>query len=307
MTGNNSYAGQIPVPTAAWASDHIMRNLLYPAIIYANPGRDVTTSQLMNYPDPYSSWTTNDGTTRNDIYSSRVLKEAWSSHGRFYEGHCMWDNLLARYNEGASVCYYSGHGTGGSGISAQWSNIAEQFPHVELKHEQLFDFTWWDGWRGYMYDDTITNTPRSGGFCWYNSVEPNLYDIIHFKWVDQLFDNLHSICDIWMSCTTEAHLGPMVYLAHGAAMSYGNGGTGLCPQEDLLDDQWMYDMMVNGINIGEAFSSYVWLHQRDYTTGDPTAMYGPSSNQVTNVQMIFGDPTFIVYSPEWTEPIPVDA
>lgn len=305
MTGNNSIGGHIPVPTAPWASAHILRNIMYPALIYANPGRDVTTSQLMNFPDPFSSWTTNDGTTHRDIYSSRVLKEGYSSHGRFYEGHSIWENMLERYNSGASICYYAGHGTGGSGISAQWKNIAEQFPYVELKHEHLLDFEWWDGWRGYMYDDQMTKTPRSGGFTWYNAIEPNLYDLIHFKWVDQQFDNLHSIADLWMSCTTASHLGPLVYLAHGAVFSYGNGGTGLCPQADLMDDEFMYEMMVHGTPLGEAFSKQVWLHQRDYTTGDPTAMYGRSSLSVTNVQMLFGDPTFIPYSPEWTEPTPI--
>ena len=108
-----------------------------------------------------------------------------------------------------------------------------------------------------------------------------------------------------MSCTTAQHFGPDVYLEHGCALYYGNAGTGLCPQEDLLDDQWMHDFVVNGEPAGEAFSKYVWLHQRDYTTKDPTALYGPSSMQVTNVQVFFGDPTLILYSPEWEEPEPI--
>jgi hypothetical protein len=303
MTGNLSFAGQIPVPTTAWSSAIVVRNVLYSALIYANPGRDVTTSQMMNFPDG-GQWTTNDG-TRTSVYSSRQVKASFSSHGRFFEGHCLWDNLLERYNEGASICYYSGHGTGGSGISAQYENVNEQFPLAELTHEDLRDFTWWDAWRGYMYDDAQTKSTRWGGFTWYNAKEPNLYDIIHFKWVDQLFDNLHSIVDLWMSCTTASHLGPMVYLAHGAVVYYGNGGTGLCPQEDLLDDQWIHAMLVDGKSIGDAMSDYVWLHQRDYTTMDPIALYGRSSNQLTNTQMIFGDPTLIVYSPEWTEPTPL--
>ena len=302
MTGNNSYAGHIPVPTAAWASDIIVRDILYPAIIYANPGRDVTTSQMMNFPDGWQ-WTTNDGNTVS-VYSTRLLKESFSSHGRFFEGHCTWTNLLERYNTGAAVCYYSGHGTGGSGISAQYEVVNEQFPLAHLVHEDLKDYEFPDAWRGYMYDDTQTKTARWGGFTWYNAVEPNLYNLIHFKWVDELFGNLHSIFDLWMSCTTATHLGANVYLAHGAAVYYGNGGTGLCPQEDLLDDAWMSDML-HGDSVGEAMSRYVWLHQRDYTTKDPTAMYGRSSLQVTNVQMIFGDPTMTVYSPEWAEPTPV--
>jgi hypothetical protein len=303
MTGNNSYAGHSPVPTAGFSSAHIVRNILYSALIYANPGRDVTTTQLMNFPDG-RSWTTNDGQSQS-VYSSREFKKAYSSHGRFYEGHCVWDNLLERYNTGASICYYSGHGTGGSGISAQYRNVAEQFPFVEMRHEHLMDVEWPDAWRGYMYDDKQTKSVRWGGFTWYNAAEPNLYDLIHFKWADQLFDNLHSVWDIWMSCTTQAHWGPIVYLSHGATLCYGNAGTGLCPQADLLDDDWTRDVMIHGDGIGEAVSRQVWRHQRDYTTGDPTAMYGSSSLSVTNMQVIFGDPTMTLYSPEWTEPEPI--
>lgn len=122
---------------------------------------------------------------------------------------------------------------------------------------------------------------------------------------------MHSEIELWMSCTTGQHFGPEIYLEHGSALWYGNAGTGLCPQADLLDDQWMHDMMVNGLSVGDAFSKYVWLHQRDFTakfTNEAdyeASMYGRSSMQVTNVQVIFGDPTITCYSPEWIEPIPM--
>lgn len=309
MSGVGSYAGQFPFETPGLDAALMCRDILYPAIIYANPGRNITTSQLMNFPDGWN-WKTNDGNT-SQVYSSRELKETFSSHGRFYEGHVIWDNWLERINEGACVNYYSGHGTGGSGISAQYKNVAEAFPDAELRHEYLHDFDWWDAWRGYMYDDEQTKTARWGGFTWYNAKEPNLYDIIHFKWVDQLLQNLHSEIELWMSCTTGQHFGPDIYLEHGSALWYGNAGTGLCPQEDLLDDSWIHDMMVDGLPVGEAFSKYVWLHQRDFTAKDDApakyqaALYGSSSLTVTNVQVIYGDPTLICYSPEWIEPIPV--
>jgi hypothetical protein len=162
-----------------------------------------------------------------------------------------------------------------------------------------------------MYDDTQTKDARWGGFTWYNAKEPNLYDLIHYKWVDQAFQNLHSEIEIWMSCTTGQHFGPEIYLEHGSALWYGNAGTGLCPQEDLLDDWWMEDMMINGTSIGQAFSKYIWYHQRDFTAKNvdvgkyDMSMYGSCTMQVTNVQVIFGDPTLTVYSPEWTEPTPV--
>jgi hypothetical protein len=307
MTGNLSYAGQIPVETTAFSSDVICRDILYPALIYANPGRNVTTSQLMNYPDG-GTWSGNDG---NNYYNfaTRDLKRTFSSQGRFYEGHCIWDNLLERMNAGASISYYTGHGTGGSGISAQYKNLNEQFPQGELTHEHLMDFDWWDGWRGYSgFDSQQTRSPRWGGSSGYNSVEPSLYDIIHFKYADELFENLHSELEFWESCTTGSHFGPMIYLEHGSALWYGNGGSCYGIQATLLDNWVFYDVLTLGKNFGESFSKYFWIFDRDFTTGDPTTMYGTSSlfqGYLSNVQVIFGDPTMTCYSPDWIEPIPI--
>jgi len=300
LMGNNSYTGGIPGITPAYSSDLVVRNLLYPALIFANPGKDITTTQLMNFPDG-GSWTTNDGVS-TPVYSSRAVKEAFSSHGRLYDGHCLWDAHLERMNDGASVLYYSGHGTGGSGASAQY---------IQTEHSKYPEQEWWDGWRGYMYDNW--KTPRDGGFTWYNPDPPNLYDILHYKWIDQLYDNLHSNAVFYMSCTTGDADGPMVYLDHGAVCWYGNAGTGLCPEADLQDDNFFNYAMIQGQAIGPAYSTQVWLHFRDYTTMDPTSLYGSSSlyggaegGGVTTRQVIYGDPNLIIYSPEWTAPVPVD-
>jgi len=308
MTGNNSYAGHIPTETPAFSSAVVVRDILYPAIIYSNPGRDVTTSQLMNYPDGYN-WRANDGNSYLN-FASRELKQVFSSKERFFEGHCIWDNLLERYNAGVSISYYSGHGTGGSGISAQYGNVAEQFPFAELNHEHLKDFDWWDGWRGYSgYDGQQTKTPRWGGESSYRAAEPSLYDIIHFKWVDQLFENLHSEIEFWSSCTTGEHWGPMVYLGHGSALWYGNCGSAYGIQDDL-HNMWMFhDMLVEGKGIGESKAKYQWIFDRDYTTCDPATLYGRSSlfqGYLSNVHGLFGDPTMTCYSPDWIEPAPVD-
>ncbi|MGC9307824.1 MAG: hypothetical protein ACP5FL_03505 [Thermoplasmatota archaeon] len=311
LSGNESFAGQIPFDTPAMDTNLICRDILYPAIIYANPGRDVSTSQLMNYPDGtrYSRWDINNGETVM-VYSSRSTKESFSSHDRFYEGHCVWDNMLERYNAGACVNYYAGHGTGGSGVSAQFKCIADQFPYAE-HYVNNPHTVWWDSWRGYSgYDGSHTSDasyPRWGGTSWYNAQEPGLYDIIHFKWVDRDLDNLHSLFELWMSCTTGQHFGPDVYLEHGAALWYGNAGTGSCPPGDYLDDIALHEVMVNGASIGEAYSKNAWLIYRDYTTDDPASVYGWSSLQISHIQVIFGDPTMTVYSPEWTEPTPIEA
>jgi hypothetical protein len=39
MMGNNSYAGDIPGVTPAYSSAIVVRNILYPALIFANLGR----------------------------------------------------------------------------------------------------------------------------------------------------------------------------------------------------------------------------------------------------------------------------
>ncbi|MFW6119888.1 MAG: hypothetical protein ACOC80_03175 [Petrotogales bacterium] len=298
MMGNNSYAGHIPGDTPAYINDIIIRNVMYPALIFANPNRDVTTTQFMNFPDG-GIWRDNTGTSHN-VYSSRILKKVFMSHGRTYDGHCLWDAHLERLNDGASVMYYSGHGTGGSGISAQY---------YQTDYCKYPDQTWPDAWRGYMYDQW--KWPRENGRRWYNPEPPNLYDIIHFKWVDQLLENLRSNAIFYMSCSTAQQFGPMVYLDHGAVVWYGNAGSGLCPEADLLDDWFFEDSMLHGQPIGPAYSQYIWLHYRDFTTKDDISMYGPSSlygtEGITTVHCIYGDPNLILYSPEWTAPTPVDA
>ncbi len=295
MMGNNSYAGHIPGLTPAYISAIIVRNILYPALIFANENRDVTTTMLMNYPDG-GSWTTNDGVS-HIAYSSRVLKKVFSTHGRTFDGHSLWDAHLERMNDGASVFYYSGHGTGGSGQSAQYIEGPPQGNYPSQ--------IWWDSWRGYSYDSW--KMPRKNGRVWYNPEPPMLYDIIHYDHVDGNYENLRSNAVFYMSCSTQDAFGPLVFLDHGAVLNYGNAGSGLCPQADLQDDWFFEDAMVYGTPVGPAFAKTVWLHFRDFTTGDPTSMYGSSSlYPITTVQCIYGDPNLILYSPEWTSPIPVD-
>jgi hypothetical protein len=294
MMGNNSYAGHIVGRTPAYTSAMINRNILYPAIIYANPGRDVTTTALINFPDG-GTWKTNDGISHT-IYSSREVKKSFGSHGRTYQGHALWRAHLETMNNGASAFYYSGHGTGGSGQSHQYEKTQNcNYPNQ----------IWWDSWRGYSYDNW--KTARDNGRVWYNADPPMLYDIIHYDYVDELYDNLRSNAMFYMSCSTADADGPMVGLDHGAVCWYGNAGSGLCPEADLQDDEFFKLVMIEGEPIGPAYTTQVWLHFRDFTTKDPTSMYGSSSMQVTTVQCIYGDPALIVYSPEWTVPVPVDA
>ncbi|MDG6228908.1 MAG: hypothetical protein QCH96_02965, partial [Candidatus Thermoplasmatota archaeon] len=308
MNGNNSYAGQIPVKTPAFSSAIICRSILYPAIIYANPGKDVTTSQMMNYFTGQYAHSANDG-NKYYTYAPRDNKNSLSSHGRFYEGHCMWENLLERYNTGALICIYSGHGTGGSGISSQYKNMAEQFPLGTTTHDHLHDFEWWDSWAGYAgFDDKMTKTVRDQAISIYNAEEPSLYDIIHFKWVDQLFENLHSEIDIWSSCTTQAHFGPIVYLSHGTVLSAGCTGSGYTLVDDLYKTWILRDFLVKGYTIGESVSLNNWIVNRDYTTKDPTTIYGTGTffaAGISSANVIFGDPTLRCYNPTWIEPIPI--
>jgi hypothetical protein len=98
----------------------------------------------------------------------------------------------------------------------------------------------------------------------------------------------------------------MVYLDHGAVLWYGNAATGLRPEADLLDDVVFDRTMIDGESIGHAYSREVWLHYRDFTTLNPVAMYGSSSMQITTVQVIYGDPTLVLFSPEWSSPVPVE-
>jgi pre-peptidase len=312
LVGNESFAGHIPVETAAFSSDVICRDILYPALIYANPGRDVITSQMANYPDGYT-WQANDGNGYPN-YATRQNKETFFSRDRFFEGHIIIENLIERYNKGTALSYYTGHGTGGSGISGQFKNVNEDFPLAELRHEHLEDFDWWDAWRGYSgYDNRQTKLCREGGDSGYNSQEPALYDFVHFKWADQLIENLHSELEIWSSCTTGEHWGPIMYLSHGSALWYGCAGSAYGVQDDLHNSWLFMDVLMNGDSFGASQSRYTWLFNRDFTTLDPTTLYGRSSlfqisqGGLTNVKVLYADPMMTCYAPDWIEPTPVEA
>ena len=103
----------------------------------------------------------------------------------------------------------------------------------------------------------------------------------------------------------------MVYLDHGALCWYGNAETGSCPPADLEDDWFFEDTLIHGENIGEAYSKNIWRLHRDYTTCDPTSIYGQSTtigdDGLNSAQVIYGDPTLIVYSPDWTMPEPIQS
>jgi hypothetical protein len=75
----------------------------------------------------------------------------------------------------------------------------------------------------------------------------------------------------------------------------------------LLDDEFFKDALIYGEPVGPAYSKQVWLHYRDFTTGDPISMYGSSSMIITTVHCIYGDPLLIIYSPDWISPTPIDA
>jgi hypothetical protein len=295
MMGNRSMAGHIPGKTTAYVNDIIVRSVMYPALIFANPNRDVTSSQFLNFEDGTYPWTMNNG-QQGRAFTSRTLKKNLMSHERIYEGHCLWDAQVERLNNGAGIFYYCGHGTGGSGMGAMYlQNDFCNYPEV----------TWYDAWRFYMYDGW--RTPRDDGRRWPNPEPPNLYDIIHFKWIDQLLENLKSNAVFYESCSTGQQFGPLVFLDHGAVMWYGNAGTGTAPQADYMDELLTTKVLIEGESIGKAFSDMVWLFYRDFTTKDDMPMYGISSLQITTVQCIYGDPTLIIYSPDWTRPEPIDA
>ncbi|MCD6481333.1 MAG: hypothetical protein J7L31_03555, partial [Thermoplasmata archaeon] len=285
LFGNESTAGQFIGKTAGANAAYVVRSVLYPAIIFGNPYRNITTSSLMNYQDGNQA-TGNDG-KRYNAYTSRYIEKYFGAYGRDYRGHCAWDNLIVD-QERASLYYYSGHGTGGGGVSY----------HPE--------FAGPDAWRGYAYWNG--KTARSGGFTWYDVDPPNQYNLVHFKWADYYWHNLHSQFVAWMSCTTFAHYGPEIYLEHGAVAAYGNANTGLSPHWEIHDMQFFKRCVYEGEPIGIAYSHIYWIFERDFTTMDPTSIYGSFALNIDSDEVIYGDPMLYLYSPmHWTMPEPVDS
>ncbi|MCU0849661.1 MAG: hypothetical protein MUC80_00090 [Candidatus Thermoplasmatota archaeon] len=290
MMGNNSYAGDIPGLTPAYSSALVVRDLLYPALIWANPCRNITTSQIINYRDSASWWPTGDVTG----YTARAMKDILQAHLRTYEGHCLWEASLQRMNQGASVLVYYGQSTGGSGVSEQY---------LQTNYSQYPDQIWWDAWRGYSYDHWKTS--RDNGMVWYNPEPPMLYDFIHYKWVDQQLQNIRSNTIFYASTCSGDGDGPLVYLDHGAVCWIGNQGTGINTDLEAQMEQLLYSVLIDGDCIGLALSRYIWVYTRDYTIENSTSMYNASFLYNKFHPYIFGDPDFIIYSPEWTVPVPL--
>jgi hypothetical protein len=223
-------------------------------------------------------------------YNGRSIKNYFTSYGREYRGHCIWDNLLFEFNRGASAYYYVGHGTGGGGVSVHpsWAGIAQ------------------DGWSGYAY--WSSKTPRDSSGAWYDVDGRNQYDLAHFKWCDQLWENLHSMWIQFSSCTTAWHHAPDVYLSHGGLAYYGNCGSGILGMNDLKDQFMEGRIMLEGYSVGEAISMDLWKFDRDYTTMDTTSIYGNLALSMQSLSTFYGDPGLTIYSPKhWTEPIPVES
>ncbi|MCD6171052.1 MAG: hypothetical protein J7J36_01340, partial [Thermoplasmata archaeon] len=288
LTGNESAAGQLIGITPAEMASYIERSVLYPAIIFGNPYRNYTTSSLMNFADGGSVGLNNG--ERMDAYNGRVVKDVFSLYGRQYRGHCIWNNLLYEFNRGASAYYYVGHGTGGSGVEEHpiWGGIGM------------------DGWHGYEY--WTGKTPRTPGGAWYDPEPPRQYDIVHFKWCDQLWQNLHSMWVHFSSCTTAWHFAPDVYLSHGAIAYYGNCGTGILGYNDLWDQIEEQDIMKYGYSIGDTAAKEKWKFERDFTTMDPTSIYGSCSMTMESLLTLYGDPSLTIYSPaHWSMPIAINS
>jgi hypothetical protein len=99
----------------------------------------------------------------------------------------------------------------------------------------------------------------------------------------------------------------MVYLDHGALFWCGYAGVNcLSPVSEQQAELFFEDVMIKGEPIGLALSKNLWSFSRDYTTGDPNRMYNQTSLQLNMIPCIYGDPNLIIYSPEWTSPVPVD-
>lgn len=134
-----------------------------------------------------------------------------------------------------------------------------------------------------------------------------LYDIIHYKWVDQQMQNLRSNAIFYSSAIMGDSDGPLVYLDHGGLCWFGNAGNLYSDQMEHQAELLFQGVLINGEPIGPALSKYSWLFSRDYTTEDPYSMYNFYSLQTTPIPCFYGDPNLHIYNPGWSSPVPVDA
>ena len=333
-------AGRIPGDNAEEDVAFVNRAMLYPAIIYANPGYDVAMPTCVSYdygiPDIPS-----------DISPDLILPPDYKAPPEYVYPVNGWDNIttamqgrnftvephVGKYavyknlTDGVAFWYHSDHG----GLGFVWDYLPFGQGVVGLWYEDPPDP---QPKRGYEYNMTTLaeNASVPDQYNLYGSPYP---DGAVFQWwgepfsfayggeFDRWLGNIHSVQVVFMDCYIGGSMLPLTMMRHGAASVIGDMRTGLLIDTDWFCVKYTQEVMA-GKTLGEAFvtavektgyvypNSYfdmtlfkrVWVY--NYTVipdvwEEPWYAY-PYIEDCSNAYVFYGDPDMIIVDPATPEP-----
>lgn len=333
-------AGRIPGDNAEEDVAFINRAMLYPAIIYANPGYDIAMPTCVSYdyglPDIPS-----------DISPNLIQPPDYMAPPEYVYPVNGWDNIttamqdrnftlephVGKYvvyknlTDGVAFWYHSNHG----GLGFVWDYIPFGQGGVGLWYDDPPDP---QPKRGYEYNMTtlaenasvpdqynLYGEPYSDGAVYQYMSEP--FSFAYGGEFDRWLGNIHSVQVVFMDCYIGGSMLPLTMIRHGAASVIGDMRTGLLIDTDWFCVKYTQEVMA-GKTLGEAFvtavqkTGYVYpnnyfdmtLFRRawvyNYTVipdvwEEPWYAY-PYIEDCSNAYVLYGDPDMIIVDPTTPEP-----
>ncbi|MEA2090731.1 MAG: hypothetical protein U9O89_08290, partial [Thermoproteota archaeon] len=327
--------GRMPGENAEEDVAFVNRAMLYPAIIYATPGYNVTMPTCVSYdygiPDVRSDIPLDLVEPENYTVPSEYVysvngwentTKAMENHNFTVEPHVGKYTVLDQLNNGTAFWYHSDHGglgfvndylPFGQGVIGLWY---EDPPDPQPK-------------RGYEYNSATfaENASDPDQYYPYGAVyqmygEP--FSFVYGGELDRWLDNLHSTHTVFMDCYVGGSLLPLTMMRHGASSAIGDLRTGLLVDADWFCVKYAEEVMA-GSTLGEAFvtavtkAGYVYPENYfnmtlfspvffDYTVKGEKYEWAafPYLTDGSNAFVLYGDPDAVIVDPNEPEPECVD-
>ncbi len=336
-------AGRIPGENAEEDVAFVSRALLYPAIIYANPGYNISMPTCVAYdygmPDIPSDIPPNliqppdYKAPPSYVYSVNGwdnTTNAMESRNFTVEAHIGKYEVFNVLNSGVAFWYHSNHGE----LGFVWDYLPFGQGGVGLWYEDPPDL---QPKRGYEYNMTtyaenasipdqynLDGYPYPDGAVYQRLGEP--FSFAYGGEFDRWLGNIHSINIVFMDCYVGGSLLPLTMMRHGAASAIGDMRTGLLIDTDWFCVKYTQEVMV-GMTLGEAFVtavtktgyvypktyfemtlfSRVWVYNYTVTPGNEFPWYAyPYVDDCCNAYVFYGDPNMILVNSTTAEPKALD-
>lgn len=324
-------AGRIPGEDAEEDVAFINRAMLYPAIIYANPGYNVTMPTCVSYdygiPDvasdvpPELVQPPDYKPPEEYVYSVNGWEnttEAMEGRNFTVEAHVGKYEVFEKLNSGVAFWYHSNHGGLG-------------FVHDYLPFGQGVIGLWYKDppdpqpKRGYEYNMTTyaENASDPDQYSLFGAVYQMMDEPFSFTFggeIDRWLGNIHSAHVVFMDCYIGGSMLPVTMMRHGAASAIGDMRTGLLVDTDWFCVKYTQEVMA-GKTLGEAFVTAItktgYVYPENYfnmTLFKPVVLnYTAKEMQFEwltlpylldgcNAYVFYGDPDITIVDPKAPEP-----